>query len=382
MSHRANDNQDVVNAPDFKSIFEASPGAYLLLLPDEKFTIAGVSDAYNKATMTRRDSIVGHGLFEIFPDNPDDHQADGESNLRASLLEVMKNKDAHRMQIQKYDIRRPDGTFEERYWSPVNKPVLDADGKISMIIHSVEDVTESIRTDENLADAVRELKLANDELESFSYSISHDLRAPLRAIDGYARILVEEYGEKLDEEGNRLVQVITNNTTKMARLIDDLLAFSRMGKQQIIKVKVNMFNLAKSVAEELLRYSPRQDTSINLRRFADAECDSSMMRLVYSNLISNAIKYSSKKDFPRIEIGSVVMNNVHVYFVRDNGAGFDMNYYDKLFGVFQRLHSAAEFEGTGVGLAIADRIIARHGGRIWAEGKVDEGATFYFTLNK
>ncbi|MEO7768231.1 MAG: PAS domain S-box protein, partial [Ferruginibacter sp.] len=225
-----------------------------------------------------------------------------------------------------------------------------------------------------------ELEASNKELDSFSYSISHDLRSPLRAIDGYSRILREDYGDKIDKEGQRLMQVIRNNAQKMGQLIDDLLAFSRLGKQHIVKVNIDMKTLIQSIVDRLINEENKKAVEIDIKPLLNAGGDSSMVRQVLINLISNAIKYSGKKERPLIEIGSYKENGSNIYYVKDNGAGFDHQYSDKLFNVFQRLHSAKEFEGTGVGLAIVHRIITRHGGKVWAEGKVDEGAVFYFSL--
>lgn len=223
------------------------------------------------------------------------------------------------------------------------------------------------------------LAYANKELDSFSYSVSHDLRAPLRAIVGYSNILIEDYGDKLDDEGKQTLNVIMKNVLKMGQLIDDLLAFSRIGKQNLIKVNVDMNKLVNTIENE---FNMQQATKIELdkKSLLNTKCDSSMMKQVMTNLISNALKYSGKKEKSKVEIGSYLDNNNNIYYVKDNGVGFDMKYYDKLFGVFQRLHSVNEFEGTGVGLALVQRIISKHGGKVWAEAKVDKGATFYFSL--
>jgi len=220
---------------------------------------------------------------------------------------------------------------------------------------------------------------ANKELDSFSYSVSHDLRAPLRAIVGYSNILLEDYGDKLDQEGMRILNVIINNVLKMGQLIDDLLAFSRIGKQSLIKVNVDMDALVKTIDSEL-NIQQEKKIEMNIKSLLSNKCDSSMMKQVMTNLISNALKYSGKKEMSIVEIGSYNDANMNVYYVKDNGVGFDMKYYDKLFGVFQRLHSSNEFEGTGVGLALVHRIINKHGGKVWAEAKVDEGATFFFSI--
>jgi light-regulated signal transduction histidine kinase (bacteriophytochrome) len=225
-----------------------------------------------------------------------------------------------------------------------------------------------------------QLEAANKELEAFSYSVSHDLRAPLRAIDGFSRIFLEDYIENLDEEGKRVLNVIRNNTQKMGQLIDDLLLFSRLGRQEISPADIRMTELAKGVFEEIKPPANERNLQFNIRTLPLAQGDRSMVKQVFANLLSNAIKFTRTKATATVEIGGTNDGVENIYYVKDNGVGFDMQYVGKLFGVFQRLHSAAEFEGTGVGLAIVQRIIHRHGGRVWAEGKVGEGATFYFTL--
>jgi signal transduction histidine kinase len=235
------------------------------------------------------------------------------------------------------------------------------------------------RLEQNIIERTKELEAANKELEAFSYSVSHDLRSPLRSIDGYARILMEDYDKKLDDEGKRILHVIIKNAVRMGYLIDDLLSFSRIGKQSLVKVNLNLETMTLVVFDEL-RNNYGKNAELNLKPLLPARGDSSMLKQVITNLVSNALKYSMKKDKSCIEIGSYEQDGSHVYYVKDNGAGFDMRYYDKLFGVFQRLHSGNEFEGTGVGLALVQRIIHKHGGRVWAEGQVDVGATFYFSL--
>jgi Cu+-exporting ATPase len=225
-----------------------------------------------------------------------------------------------------------------------------------------------------------QLEATNKELEAFSYSVSHDLRAPLRAIDGFAAIIMEDYSSSLDEEGIRLLGVITDNAKKMGNLIDDLLRFSRLGRQEIKLGKVDMFAIAQSVCQELVSEERKGSVEFIWQKIPESYCDSSIIRQVWVNLISNALKFSSKKPKSVIEIGSKTEGPETIYFVKDNGAGFDMEYSNKLYGVFQRLHRADDFEGTGVGLAIVQRIVSRLGGRVWAEGKIDEGATFYFAL--
>ncbi|HXD94403.1 MAG TPA: PAS domain-containing protein [Bacteroidia bacterium] len=590
-----NKKQALIN---FQMLFEAAPGLFLILKPDEpNFTILGASNAYLQATMTERNNITGRGLFEVFPDNPDDHTATGTSNLQKSLGNVLKNKAADKMAIQKYDIQRPQsegGGFEERHWSPLNSPVLNKQNEVEYIIHRVEDVTEFvllkqksakeietarteldekslfiknnrerintildvllkytkldfsekiaisdigdeldaiaiglntlseelvasheaeelqiqnikkvnhfldtilenipnmvfvkdatelrfvrfnkagekllgysrkdlmgkndydffpkeqadffiskdrdalnnkdvtsipeeliktaygekwlhtkkipildekgkplyllgiseditekkhseeqvIKLNNQLHENVVQLEGVNKELESFSYSVSHDLRAPLRAIDGYAGILEEDYGKILDEEGNRLLKNVQYNAKKMGNLIDDLLAFSRLGKKELSKTDLNMNELVEGALYELNK-SVKHTATVKIKNLHSAKGDYGLINQVVINLLSNAIKYSSKVKTPLVEISSEKTDNELIYFVKDNGAGFDMRYANKLFGVFQRLHTMEEFEGTGVGLAIVQRIMAKHGGKVSAEGEKNKGAIFKFSL--
>lgn len=625
----------------YQRLFETSPGLYLVL--DTALTIVTASDAYLNATNTKREVIKGRYFFDVFPDNPDDPAADGVSNLQASLRYVLRHARPHKMELQKYDIQRTDGTFEERYWRPVNTPVLNNDGVVEYIIHQVEDVTEmkrlraeeilqrrnlhesnkllqdeikerkqteeQIRTifeaapdaiividrnaailnwnimatqlfgwnaeeiagqglintiipqkyqsffeeglqhflrtgethvlnktielkavkknksefdvairiaavqskeqylfvaflrditeqkkaeakfkgllesapdamiitddkgtvvlvnqqavsmfgyDKNeitgkkvemlvpeelkqlhsqnregyyhdpkvremgaglelhavhkngtkfpveislsplhtadgllVAAAVRDiterkrseeaLLELNKELESFTYSVSHDLRSPLRIIDGYADILVTDYSSVIDEDGHRFLEVIKHNAQRMGQLIDDLLNLSRAGRKELSVFKVNMNDLVQTVIDEQLLFT-RSTASIHSKKLEPAVCDSNLVKQVWQNLINNAIKYSSKTAKPVVHIESERKDHEIIYSVSDNGAGFDMKYSDKLFGVFQRLHKATEFSGTGVGLALVKRIIAKHGGRVWAESIAGKGATFYFSL--
>jgi light-regulated signal transduction histidine kinase (bacteriophytochrome) len=233
-----------------------------------------------------------------------------------------------------------------------------------------------------VVERTNQLELANKELEAFAYSVAHDLRAPLRAIDGFAHILVEDYGRLLDNEGKRVCSVIFNETQHMGKVIDDLLAFSQISHRQMELVPINMEELAKSAYFQLTTPAGRERIDFRLASLPAAISDLTLMREVWINLLSNAVKFSSKVDRAVIEVGFRQEEEQTIYWVRDNGAGFNMQYADKLFTVFWRLHSDKEFEGTGVGLAVVQRLVHRHGGRVWGEGEVDKGATFYFTLPK
>ncbi|RKS13829.1 PAS domain-containing protein [Flavobacterium sp. 120] len=269
-----------------------------------------------------------------------------------------------------YRIKRKDGTIIHAF-SQSNMD-FDENNNPTRFFGTIQDITEIKNAEEKLIEI-------NKELESFSYSISHDLRAPLRAINGYAQILNEDYGQRLDQEGMRILTTITSNATKMGTLIDDLLAFSRLGRKEMQKTEVDMNQLIKSVINETNK-SIVYKAKINTTSLHNVKADYNLLHQVMFNLVSNAIKYSSKGENPIVTISSEDQNGEIIFSVNDNGVGFDMQYSDKLFGVFQRLHTDEEFEGTGVGLAIVQRIITKLGGKVWAEGIVDNGATFYFSL--
>lgn len=539
--------------PDFRALFESAPGCYLVLLPD--LTITAVSDAYLHATMTQRSLITGRGIFEVFPDNPDDPAATGVSNLRASLQRVLANKTLDTMAVQKYDIRQPadqGGGFEERYWSPVNSPVFGPDDEVAYIIHRVEDVTEFVRlkqrgaeqhqitedlrrrgdemeieilrraqelqavnkrlrdnqifldsiienlpsmvfvkeakdlrfvyfnkageqllgyprseligkndyaffpkaqadffvekdrsvlrdgqlleipeepiltrhhgertlctrkipiadsdgqpiyllgvsediTEQKKAEAeirllnarleqhIRDLEAANEELDSFANSVSHDLRAPLRGINGYAKILREDYAELSEAERLGYLQKIEKVASRMGLLIDGLLNLSRVARHELRREPVDLSEIARTILRDLEESHPGHSVAVGIENGLMATGDAVLLHDVLQNLLHNAWKFSSKARQPRIEVGSLDRGprDGTAYFVRDNGVGFNMEYQDKLFGAFQRLHTEREFEGTGIGLATVRRILRRHGGRIWAEAEEGKGATFYFTL--
>lgn len=236
------------------------------------------------------------------------------------------------------------------------------------------------KLNEDLDRRAAELEAANKELEAFSYSVSHDLRAPLRAIDGFSRILIEEYAPQLVPEALRYLQLVRDNTRQMGNLVDDLLAFSRLSRQPLKVQHVEPTILVRHVLEDLRNEQEGRRIEVSIGDLPSCQADPALLKQVWVNLLSNAIKYTRKRDTARIEIGYQKTGEEQVYFVQDNGVGFDMRYAAKLFGVFQRLHRVEEYEGTGVGLAIVQRIIQRHGGRVWVEAEVDKGTIFYFTI--
>jgi PAS domain S-box-containing protein len=277
-----------------------------------------------------------------------------------------------------FELIRKDGTVLPVLLNATT--INDNEGNYLRSRSTIIDHTDRRKAEKTLHETLSKLEAANKELEAFSYSVSHDLRSPLRALDGFAKILLEDYSASLDAEGNRLLTVITDNAKRMGALIDDLLSFSRLNRQEIKLSGIDMTALVKSVYQELATDIDKEQIKFRIQNIPVGYGDPSLMRQVWVNLISNAIKFSSKTTNRTIEVGCNTEGIENIYFVKDNGAGFDMAYSNKLFGVFQRLHSAKDFEGTGVGLAIVQRIILRLNGRIWAEGKVNEGATFYFTL--
>jgi signal transduction histidine kinase len=240
----------------------------------------------------------------------------------------------------------------------------------------------NLELEKRVQERTSQLSAANQELESFSYSVSHDLRAPLRHIDGFAEMLRKSQSERLDEKGRRYLDVISEAARKMGTLIDELLVFSRMGRQELLKSPINMRAVVQEAIAQLEPEHAQRNIEWIISDLRQVEADPAMLRQVWINLISNAVKYTRGLARARIEIGSYDIATEHVFFIRDNGVGFDMKYADKLFGVFQRLHSEREFEGTGIGLANVKRIIARHGGRTWAESQPGKGSSFYFSLIK
>jgi signal transduction histidine kinase len=238
----------------------------------------------------------------------------------------------------------------------------------------------SVELENIVAERTKLLEAANKELESFSYSVSHDLRAPLRAMEGFSSILLDEYSGGLPPEGQRYLQLVRSSAQQMSNLIDEILAFSRLGLKPLNKQSVMPKDIVTKVLEELQDEQAGREIDVVIGDLPACEADPTLLKQVFVNLISNALKFTRKKENARIEIGSQQRDSEVVYHVKDNGAGFDMQYAHKLFGVFQRLHSADEYEGTGVGLSNVQRIVHHHGGSIWAEGEVDKGATFYFTI--
>jgi PAS domain S-box-containing protein len=346
-------------------------------------------DAESKTTFVnpRMAAILGYTPEEML-DRPlfsflsDEVRADVEVKLQRHRLGVSES----------FERRFPKKDGSEVWTLMSTNKLPSRDGAYIGALAMVTDITDRKRAEEEvhrlnaeLEQRVKErtaqLEASNKELEAFSYSVSHDLRAPLRAIDGFSAKVVKDHSERLDAEGQRLLGVVRANAMRMSRLIDDLLAFSRTGRTEIRHSRLNMRTLARSAFEEVAGDpAVRAKIDFRLGDLPDAEGDGSLLHQVWLNLLSNAVKFSARAEKPIIEIEGAVEGSFVAYHVRDDGVGFDMAYADKLFGVFQRLHGVNEFEGTGVGLALVQRIVTRHGGRVWAEGAVGKGATFSFSL--
>jgi signal transduction histidine kinase len=368
---------------DFKRLFESAPAQFLVLSPDPpNFTIWGASDAYLEATRTERAKIVGRRVFDVVPDNADDPPATSTSNLRASLERVLASTAPEAMAVQKYEVGLPaygSGGFEERFFRPVNSPLISTAGEVLYILHRIEDVTEFERARRRWA---AELEQANRELEAFSYSVSHDLRAPLRAVDGFSKALLSEFAERLDERGLHYLEHVRAGALRMSYLLDDLLKLSHINRAPLRREPVDLAELARKIMLDLREREPQRSVDVEVSDGLMTQADARLAIVVFENLLGNAWKFTAKQPEARIEVGQEHGANGRFFYVRDNGAGFDMQYAEKLFAPFQRLHHDSDFEGTGIGLATVHRVIARHGGRIWAEAEVGAGATFFLSFGE
>ncbi len=346
-------------------------------IADSTGTITHVNKAFLRLwDYSRKEQAIGNSVGSFFADPAD----------AVSVLEALASHDTWEGEFR---AKRTDGTTFVSYGLATS--IRDIQGKLigyqstNLNVTVESEAKEEIRKlnaelEDRVVQRTVQLEAANKELEAFSYSVSHDLRAPLRAVHSFTNILLEDYEKTLDDEGKRICGIISSSATQMGKLIDDLLSFSRIGRSEVKHGILDMKSLANSVINEIHGEKSKDRANLKLGKLSKAYGDSNLIKIVWTNLISNAIKYSSKEPSSEIVISSRQEDDTVTYSVKDNGVGFDMLYVHKLFGVFQRLHSESEFEGNGVGLAIVQRIILKHGGKVWAEGEVDKGATFYFSL--
>ncbi|HEY2986973.1 MAG TPA: PAS domain S-box protein [Candidatus Binatia bacterium] len=359
----------------FRSLVEGIRD-YAIFMLDPKGHVASWNSGAQRIKGYETKEIVGQHISRFYPPE------DVERGHPASLLK--KAEADGRAQEEGWRVRK-DGS---RFWAEaIITAIRDDDGRLRGFGKVTRDLTERKQAEEEVKKLNEHLKLhateleaANKELEAFSYSVSHDLRAPLRALDGFSRILLEKHGAIMPPDAQRYQKIIRDNAHQMGQLIDDLLAFSRLSRQALKKLPVETADIAREALDLLRHEQSNGQVQISVGNLPACQADPALLRQVFVNLISNAIKYTRRRDTARIEIGTLTNGGEPVYFVKDNGVGFEMKYAAKLFGVFQRLHRAEEYEGTGVGLAIVQRIVHRHGGRVWADAEIDKGATFYFTL--
>lgn len=351
-----------------------------MVLTDIENRFVQANGAFARLFGHSREELATMSMADItHPEHLDESLAKRES--------LMAGSSSHFEMEKRY--RRKDGAI---IWGLTNVSLVrDPDGRPVQYVGQVQDITvrkeaeERIRRlNEELEDRVAErtaqLEAANKELEAFSYSVSHDLRAPLRAIDGFSRILATDHGPQLPAPARELLDDVRRGARQMGRLVDDLLAFSRLGRRSVSRQHVETADLVRECLAELRPAWAGRSVDFRLEELPACQADPALLKQVWMNLLANALKYSGKRERATIEIGFDGGADAATYFVRDNGVGFDMRYVHKLFGVFQRLHRSEDYEGTGVGLAIVQRIVQRHGGRVWADSRPDCGATFSFTI--
>ena len=375
------------NQPDFELLFNAIPGNYLILLPDSpRYTIIAVSDAYARVTMNERDLMMGRGLFDVFPDNPDDPQASGVKNLTASLQHVIHYHEPHKMAIQKYDIPYPDGHgFEERYWSPLNTPVLDKSANVLYIIHQVNDVTEKVRTKAKLESQTEMLKRTNAELEQFVRISSHDLQEPLRKIRTFAGLLKATNGDVLSESASMQIDKIYTSAERMSDRLRDLLRYAFLQKKELF-METDLNEVYWSVYEDVELMIAEKGAIMKVEGLPLINGVKHQLHQLFYNLIFNSLQYARPGVTPQI---TVTVNNIsndedtdayHEIIFADNGVGFDQQHAERIFTVFERLQKDGNVKGTGIGLAICKKVVQNHGGRIFAVSQPGMGSSFHVML--
>lgn len=354
-----------------RSFVTQAPVAVAMLDTEMKYIT--VSDKWLADYKISKKIVIGKSHYDIFPESVT------SSKWRSLHQRVLSGE---KLYENKERIQNIDGSYRWVSWNLI--PWYNEPGEIGGIIMFTADVSSEVeyskKLEKEVKERTKELESVNKELEAFSYSISHDLRAPLRSINGFTDILIEEYSNSMDDEGKRLIGIVKDSALMMGKLIDDILGFSKLGKKSIQVSDIDMNILVESVCEEEKHRSINKNVVFSISDLPKAKGDLVLIKQVVVNILSNALKYSSKQEVIKIDIDFKIENNKVIYIFKDNGAGFSMDYHDKMFGVFQRLHTQSEFEGTGVGLAIVKRIINKHSGEVWAESEIGKGATFFISL--
>lgn len=402
------------NKKIYTAEFMAIPFPALAIKPDAPdFTVIQANAAYLKLIDVKKDQFIGRKLIEGLAGNPDHPETRNIDNLTSSLKHIINTGEEHILNFEGYRIPA-DKTdrLNKRHYKSRNTPLLNDKGEVEYIVRVIEEVSDET-TEKWIAGCVnengrhvknnhtsdkfrdlntqlkkevetlkRQLENANTELESFSYSVSHDLKTPLRIVNGYTNLLLEQYQGRLDEEGNQYLAIINRQVNQMDLLLDDLLAFSRLSQKEITGKVFSMKILVNECVEKVLENSSAGNPELVVKDLPNVAGNPELLRLVWLNLIGNAVKFRKENQENHIFIGSIPdkKKNQIIYYIKDNGIGFNMKYADRLFGVFQRLHSDNEYEGSGVGLAMVRRIVNRYGGTVWAKSEVTKGSTFYFSL--
>ena len=359
----------------FKQMFKYS--IIPTIIHDMEMNIINANDSAIAEFGYTRDELLKKSVFELHTETEIEHSNE-------VLNEMQKKK---KLSVET-SFKRKNGSVFMAEATPCKfmlgeKPVIHVFiqdiTERKLALKKIQDFNKQLES--QVAKRTAELNIKNKELESFSYSVSHDLRAPLRAITGYTEILMEDFLPYLNKEGKKILNTIQKNTMKMSQLIDDILMLSRLNRQEVILQNINMNEVFKSVYKDLTQEIKGRKIDFKLDELKNCKADNAMINQLVTNLLSNAIKYTRHKDIAKIQVSNYEQNGECIYSIKDNGVGFNMQYYKKLFGVFERLHSEREFEGTGIGLSIVKKVIDYHNGRVWAESELDKGTTFYFTIN-
>jgi signal transduction histidine kinase len=345
---------------DHELLFRSAPSLLVVLEPTPSFRILDASDAYLRASRCSREAIVGKPFFEVFPETVEGPRATGAQSLKAALERVLASRKA----------------------DSLNTPVLDAEGGVRYVIHRTDALEmEVLRAARERDEALRQLRNANEELEAFARAAAQDLREPMRAIDGFVRLYQQMKGAALEDGVRRLLGRVTAKLAQMEGVVDDLQELVRVSQARLVRGRVDLTRIAREIADEFAAREPDRRAEFDIAPHLEAWADRDLVALVLENLIANAWMYTAAREVARIEVGVRSIVGQAVFYVRDNGVGFDMAKADRLFVPFARMHEDGAMQGHGIGLACVKRIVQRHGGEVWAEAVPGEGATFHFTLN-